>query len=120
MMNQRSKLFDEQDLADLRYILENEMTSREMAQAIGDLNRDGEINEDDLNVACSVLTSIVGDLNEDGRIDRNDLERCKEFLRDSGITKIRAAVKTVNKAIDEGAVSRFREVIGLLKQGGAF
>ena len=120
MMNQRSKLFDEQDLADLRYILENEMPPEKMMTALGNLNGDGEIDEKDLALAAQILAAAIGDLNEDGKINQNDLERCKEFLRDSGIAKIRAAVRKVNKTVDEGAVSRFRKVIGLLKTGGAF
>ena len=114
----RSEHLDEEDLAQLFYLLNNADDAK-LLSLVGDANGDGKVDEDDLKIVKRIIAVACGiDANGDGTVDENDFATLREFFAGAELVSIRNAVSAVNDAVGIEEVAALRKVLAEIAKGG--
>ena len=114
----RSEHLDEEDLAQLNYLLNNADDAK-LAKLAGDANGDGKVDEDDLKVVKKIVANACGiDANGDGVVDENDFAALRDYFAGAELKNIRNAVSAVNASVGVEDVAALRKVLGAVMEGG--
>ncbi len=115
----RSEHLDEEDLAQLKYLLDNADDAK-LLSLVGDANGDGKVDENDLKTVKKIITAACGiDANKDGVVDENDFAALREFFTGAELETIRNAVSAVNEKVDVEEIAALRKVLAEISKGGA-
>ena len=114
----RSEYLDEEDLAQLFYLLNNADDAK-LLSIVGDANGDGKVDEDDLKTVKKIIAAACGiDANGDGTVDENDFAALREFFAGAELVSIRNAVSAVNEKAGVEEIAALRKVLAEISKGG--